>query len=47
MIASPDYGLNAGFSLLEHNAACARWIRETWSGLKALQRAGLLETEID
>lgn len=40
MIASPDYGLNARFSLLEHNAACARWIRRSWDEIKARGRAG-------
>jgi hypothetical protein len=41
MIARADYGLNAKFSLLEHNAACARWIRSTWSQLKAMHAAGI------
>ena len=41
MIARADYGLNAKFSLLEHNAACARWIRETWSRLKVMHAAGI------
>jgi hypothetical protein len=39
MIARADYGLNAKFSLLEHNAACARWIRSTWSQLKSMHAA--------
>ncbi len=47
MIASPDYGLNARFSLLEHNAACARWIRQTWDRMKALKRAGFVELETE
>ena len=46
MIATPDYGLNAKFSLLEHNAEAARWMRKTWTRLKALHGAGLL-TETD
>ncbi len=39
MIATSDYGMNAKFSLLEHNAACGQWIRDTWSQLKAMQAA--------
>ena len=27
MISTSDYGMNAKFSLLEHNAACGQWIR--------------------
>jgi len=38
MIARTDYGLNAKFSLL---AACARWIRGTWSQLKSMHAAGI------
>ena len=41
MIAQPDYGMNAKFSLIDQNAACARWIRDTWSQLKAMQSAGI------
>jgi hypothetical protein len=41
MIARGNYGLNAKFSLLEHNAACARWIRCTWSQLKSMHAAGI------
>lgn len=41
MIATSDYGMNAKFSLIEQNAACGRWIRETWSQLKAMQLAGV------
>lgn len=40
MIARPDYGLNAKFSLLDHNAECARWIRREWTHLKALHSCG-------
>ncbi len=41
MIPSADYGLNAKFSLLEHNAAAAAWIRASWSQLKAMRAAGI------
>jgi hypothetical protein len=40
LAASPHKRLNAKFSLLEHNAACARWIRSTWS-LKSMHAAGI------
>ena len=40
MIARPDYGLGAKFSLLEQNAACARWIRRAFAQLKATHAAG-------
>ena len=40
MITSADYGLNARFSVLEHNAECARWIRREWAHLKKLHAAG-------
>jgi hypothetical protein len=29
-IPPPDYGGGAGYSIFEHNVACARWLRETW-----------------
>lgn len=41
MIPSEDYGLNAKFSLFDQNAACARWIRSTWSQMKAMHAAGI------
>ncbi len=41
MIGTSDYGMGAGFSLLEQNAACARWIRETRARLAAMQAAGM------
>ncbi|MBT5050724.1 MAG: xylose isomerase [Rhodospirillaceae bacterium] len=41
MIATSDYGMNAKFSLIEQNAACGRWIRETWSQMKAMRAAGV------
>ena len=31
MIELPDYGLNARYSIFEHNCACARWLRATWA----------------
>ena len=30
----PDYGDSAKYSLIEQNAAAARWIRATWEELK-------------
>ena len=41
MIALPDYGLNARYSIFEHNCACARWLRATWAQLKAMHAAGI------
>lgn len=41
MIDRPDYGENAKYSLFEHNVACARWIRATWSQLKAMHAAAI------
>ena len=41
MISQPDYAMNAKFSLIEQNAACARWIRAQWSQLKAMHVAGI------
>jgi hypothetical protein len=41
MINLPDYGMNAGYSLIEHNAACARWIRDTWQQMNAMRLADL------
>ncbi len=41
MIATSDYGMGAKFSLLEQNAACGQWIRDTWSQMKAMQAAGI------
>ena len=35
MINLPDYGMGAKYSLIEHNIACARWIRDTWEELVA------------
>lgn len=41
IIAQPDYAMNAKFSIVEQNAACARWIRAAWSQLKAMRAAGI------
>lgn len=41
MINLPDYGGNAKYSLFEHNVACAKWIRATWSQMKAMHAAGI------
>lgn len=41
MIAQPDYAMGAKFSLIEQNAACARWIRGQWSQLRAMHAAGI------
>lgn len=41
MIWLPDYGMGAKFSLADQNAACARWIRDCWSQLKAMHHAGI------
>jgi hypothetical protein len=44
MIALPDYGLNARYSIFEHNCACARWLRATWDQMKAMHAAGVALT---
>jgi hypothetical protein len=41
MITQPDYGMNAKFSIIDHSAACARWIRDQWAQLKAMHQAGI------
>ena len=41
MIGTSDYGMGAGFSLLEQNAACARWIREERARLAAMHKSGI------
>ena len=41
MINITDYGENAGYSIFEHNIACAKWIRATWAHMKAIHAAGL------
>ena len=42
MIVLPDYGLNARYSVFDHNAAAARWLRTTWAQMKAMHAAGIL-----
>jgi hypothetical protein len=41
MINLKDYGMNAKYSLFEHNAAIARWIRAQWNQLRAMHAAGV------
>jgi len=41
MINLKDYGMNARYSLFEHNVACARWIRAQWEQYKAMHGAGI------
>ena len=41
MINLPDYGMNARYSLFEHNVACGKWIRATWDQMKAMHAAGI------
>jgi hypothetical protein len=41
MIWLADYGMGAKFSLIDQNAACARWIRDSWSQLKAMHEADI------
>ena len=43
MIDLPDYGENAKYSIFEHNVACARWIRDSWTRMKAMDRHGIPE----
>jgi hypothetical protein len=39
MIDMPDYGGGAKYSLIEQNAAIARWVRKTWEEIKAEKRS--------
>lgn len=39
IIDLPDYGDGARYSLFEHNAAMARWIRATWAEMQAQRTA--------
>jgi hypothetical protein len=32
-IPFPDYGGGARYSIFDNNVACARWLRDTWSGM--------------
>jgi hypothetical protein len=41
MITTADYGMNAKFSIIDQNAACGQWIRNTWAQLKAMKSADI------
>jgi hypothetical protein len=41
MINMLDYGMNAKYSLFDHNVSCAKWIRETWAQMKMIDAAGI------
>jgi hypothetical protein len=41
MIDLLDYGQNAKYSLFDQNVACARWIRDRWAQLKAMDLCGI------
>lgn len=41
MIAVEDYGMNAKYSIWEHNVAAGRWIRETWNQMRRMHSAGI------
>jgi hypothetical protein len=41
MINLKDYGMNAKYSLFEHNVACAKWIRAQWRQYQAMHAAGI------
>jgi hypothetical protein len=41
MITTADYGMNAKFSIIDQNAACGQWIRDSWAQLKAMKSAGI------
>jgi hypothetical protein len=41
MINLKDYGMNAKYSLFEHNVAIAKWIRAQWNQYKAMHAAGI------
>ena len=41
MINLIDYGENARYSIFEQNVACARWIRATWTQMKAMHTANI------
>lgn len=41
IITQPDYAMGAKFSVIDHNAACGRWIREQWAQFKAMNAAGI------
>jgi hypothetical protein len=41
MITTADYGMNAKFSIIDQNAACGQWIRDSWAQHKAMKSAGI------
>jgi hypothetical protein len=41
IITQRDYTMGAKFSVVDQNAACARWIRAQWAQLKAMHAAGV------
>ena len=41
MITTADYGMNAKFSIIDQNAACGQWIRDSWAQLKAMKSADI------
>lgn len=41
MITVEDYGMNAKYSVWEHNVAAGRWIRDTWARMTAAHAAGV------
>ena len=38
-IPGPDYGMGNKYSIFEHSAACAKWIKETWAETLAARDA--------
>ena len=38
-IPMTDYGAGAGYSVFEHNVACAKWLRETWAAIAETSEA--------
>ncbi len=41
MIAVEDYGMNAKYSIWEHNVAAGRWVRAAWAQLRAMHAADI------
>jgi hypothetical protein len=41
IITLPDYAMGAKFSIIDQNAASARWIRAQWAQFKAMHAAGI------
>ena len=40
IIPATDYGAGAGYSLFDHNIACAQWIRALWADVRRSVPAG-------